>query len=274
MENLQDILQSSLKKTELDSQLNKCPKCGEPIQKDIEILGSLRRVPVICSCKKKEMAAKKEQEEKQHKQDKLKQLFKNSLMDNKFLSETFENWDREKGSDNLLRISQKYCDNFRAAKKNGLGFLIYGPPGNGKTFTSNCIANCLLNKGFTVVCVSINSLLERIKKTFNSYGKEGEDTVLNGLANADLLVLDDLGTEQKSDWTTTKVYNIIDSRYRNGLPLIITTNYSIEDLKEKYGYRTADRILEMCTPIQNKAKSIRQEKAKEKAKLMNEIMKG
>lgn len=235
-------------------------------------MGSVRRVPIVCSCKKKELKEKEQQEVRNAKQDKLKQLFSNSLMDKKFRNETFEKWDKGKGDLNLFNIAQRYCKNFSEVKKNGLGFIIYGPPGNGKTYTANCIANNLLNKEYTVICVSVNALLERIKKTYSTWGKEGEDTVLNGLTNADLLVLDDLGTEQESNWTTSKIYNIIDSRYRNGLPLIITTNYTMEHLKEKYGYRTADRILEMCTPLQNKGKSIRQEKAREKNRLMNKII--
>lgn len=272
IETLNQVLTKCLKKKDSDSQLDRCERCGYPIEKRIEILGSVRKVPVICKCKKKEIEDKEQRELKQAKQDRLKQLFNNSLMDEKFKYETFERWDNTKGDINLFNIAQRYCNNFKEAKKNGLGFIIYGPPGNGKTYTANCIANNLLNKEYTVICVSINSLLDRIKKTYNTWGKEGEDTVLSGLANADLLVIDDLGTEQGSNWTISKVYNIIDSRYRNGLPLIITTNYSMEDLKEKYGYRTADRILEMCTPLQNKGKSIRQEKAREKNKLMSKIL--
>lgn len=62
-------------------------------------------------------------------------------MDEKFKSETFENWDNTKGDINLLNISKMYCKNFKEAKNNGLGFIIYGPPGNGKTYTANCIAD-------------------------------------------------------------------------------------------------------------------------------------
>lgn len=251
----------------------RCENCGDVIEKDIEILGSIRRVPIICKCKKEHLKKKAQQEKVQQKQDNLKRLFNNSLMDEKFKKETFENWDISKGDKNLKAIAEKYCSRFVDAKRNGLGFIIYGPPGNGKTYTTNCIANNLLSREYPVICVSINSLLERIKKTYNTFGKEGEDTILSGLANADLLVLDDLGTEQYSNWTISKIYNIIDSRYRNGLPIIITTNYSIEELKDKYGERTVDRILEMCTPLYNKGKSIRKEKAKEKSMIMKEIMK-
>lgn len=271
---------NSLKNKELDSQqemtknskIKICPNCKEPIEKDIEILGTIRRVPIICRCKKEEIQAKEKKDKANQKQERLKRLFKNSLMDEKFKIETFENWDDSVGSEQIKNIALKYCKNFKTAKENGLGLLIYGKPGNGKTYAVNCIANNLLKREYPVICVSINSLLERIKDTYKRFGDEGEATILKSLGQADLLIIDDLGTEQASNWSISKIYNIIDSRYRNGLPLIITTNCNLEALKEKYTERTADRITEMCTPLQNNGKSIRQEKAKTKANLMREIM--
>jgi len=122
--------------------------------------------------------------------------------------------------------------------------------------------------------VSINSLLDRIKETYNKWGQEGEDTILKNLANADLLIIDDLGTEFKGEWSVSRVYSIIDSRYRNGLPLIITTNFTMQDLKARYGDRTHDRILEMCTPVHNDKASLRSEKQQEKSKLLRELLGG
>lgn len=128
-------------------------------------------------------------------------------------------------------------------------------------------------KNVTSICVNADSLLNRIKDTYKKWGKEVEEDVLRGLDNADLLIIDDLGTEQDTEWTRTKIYNILDSRYRNGLPLIITTNLSLIELKNRYEKRTYYRILEMCTPILNDGKNIREEKAKEKTEILKELLK-
>ena len=157
-------------------------------------------------------------------------------------------------------------------KKESVGLLLYGSPGNGKTYTVACIANCLIEKMLPVICVNADSLLNRIKDTYKKWGKEVEEDVLRGLDNADLLIIDDLGTEQDTEWTRTKIYNILDSRYRNGLPLIITTNLSLMELKNRYEKRTYYRILEMCTPILNDGKNIREEKAKEKTEILKELL--
>lgn len=249
-----------------------CSNCGEPIQKRIELLGKMRIVPIVCKCKKEQLEKSKLRELNRERQDRLKRLFKCSLMDEKFKIETFEKWDHSKGNKKMFEIGIKYCENFLEVKKNGAGFLIYGPPGNGKTFLSNCIANRLLQKEVPVICVSINALLERIQSTYNSFGKEGESDILKTLANADLLIIDDLGTEQKTDWALTKIYNIVDSRYRNGLPLIISTNKQLEELKSIYHQRTVDRLFEMCTPLKNGDRSIREIKAKEKTDKLRGIL--
>ena len=88
----------------------------------------------------------------------------------------------------------------------------------------------------------------------------------------DLLIIDDLGTEQDTEWSRSRIYNIIDNRYRNGLPLIVSTNKSIDQLKNMYHERTIDRLLEMATPILNDSKSIRAEQAKKNTELLKEIL--
>ena len=255
-----------------DTPIKTCEKCGDQIQKDIVILNVLRRVPIVCSCRKKELEKKAIEDENKEKQIRLNSIFKNSLMDEKFKRCTFETWDHSRGSEKVFNICIGYAKNFKSAKEDNLGLMLYGEPGNGKTHAVSCIANYLMLRGFPVICVSIEKLLERIRSTYNSYGKEGESTVLNSLANADLLIIDDLGTEQKTEWSAIKIYNIVDSRYRNGLPTIITTNINLKDLEDMYHKRTYDRLMEMCTPVMNDGKSIRVEKSKEKTELLKKLI--
>lgn len=76
----------------------------------------------------------------------------------------------------------------------------------------------------------------------------------------------------KNEWSASKIYNIIDSRYRNSLPTIITTNININDLENMYHKRTYDRLMEMCTPVVSDGKSIRAQKGKEKFNILREII--
>lgn len=115
-----------------DTTIKVCEKCGDPIQKDIVILNVLRRVPIVCSCRKKELEEKAIEDENKEKQIRLNSIFKNSLMDEKFKQCTFENWNHDIGSEKIFNICSKYASNFTKAKENNLGLLIYGAPGNGK----------------------------------------------------------------------------------------------------------------------------------------------
>lgn len=283
MEQLSSILnQQKETESELNSRLGeKCEVCGKELYKQYEICGKMRTVRVRCDCEAKQRQEREREEQAKEKQMRLQNLIRNSLMDKKFTQSTFENWNFEKGTRKMYELGKRYTDNFKECKDEGLGLLIYGQPGNGKTYLSSCIANELLKRFVPVICVSINGLLGRIQETYNRWGKEAESDVIKGLCNADLLIIDDLGTEkrsEKSDWSGSMIYNIVDSRYRSNLPLIITTNLNINPketngvLTEMYGKRTEDRILEMCTPILNTSKSIRIEEAKKKTELLKKIL--
>ncbi len=261
-----------IKESDCNKELKTCPNCGEAVEKVITVLNKPWKVPVACSCRKARLEEERIKFENEDKQRRLDIIFKNSLMDKKFKDVTFENWDHTQANEKIYEICSRYSYKFSELKENNVGLIIYGVPGNGKTYASACIANSLLQKGIPVICVGINALLDRIKETYNKWGTEGEQTILRSLANAELLILDDLGTEQDTPWSRTQIYNIIDSRYRNELPTIITINLSLNDIEKRYGKRTYDRILEMCTPVENTWKSIRQEKGKEKTKILKEIL--
>lgn len=281
MDQVNSILNQKIEKeSDLSSdKLNEiCPKCGKHLYKEYNILNKKRIIRVNCECESKAYKEKQDEDAAREKQIRLQKLITNSMMDKKFKENTFENWDFNKGKENMYELGKRYSDKFEKCKEDGLGLLIYGEPGNGKTYLASAIANELLKNYVPVICVSINSLLSRIQQTYNKWGKEAEADIIRGLCNADLLIIDDLGTEKNGDWSRTMIYNIIDSRSRSGLPLIITTNLKINPkevngvLTEIYDKRTESRILGMTIPIKNSGKDIRIEEAKRKTGLLKEIL--
>ncbi|WP_244990374.1 ATP-binding protein [Clostridium algidicarnis] len=281
MEQMKDILKIPIEKeSDLNFKNDKCKICNQPLYKKYNILGVDRTVRISCACEIQAYNKKRRDEEVREKQQRLEKLMTNSLMDKKFKQSTFENWDYDKGTKKMYELGKRYSGNFAKCKEKGLGLLIYGEPGNGKTYLSSCIANELLKNMVPAICVSINGLLSRVQETYNKWGKEAEGDIIRGLCNADLLIIDDLGTEKKSEWSKSMIYNIIDNRYRSNLPLIITSNLNINPstpngiLTELYDRRTEDRILEMCTPVLNNQKSIRINQAKKKTEIFRSILYG
>ncbi|HEY8804629.1 MAG TPA: DnaA/Hda family protein, partial [Clostridium sp.] len=201
MEKIANALRTQTEK-ELDLNLDvtkKCNICGQSLYKKYNICNIDRIMRISCECEKKVLEEKTKIDEAKEKQLRIEKLLTNSLIDKKFRNSTFENWDYNKGTKQMHELGTRYAKNFKRCREEGLGLLIYGEPGNGKTYLSSAIANKLLENFVPVICVSINGLLSRIQETYNKWGKEAESDIIRGLCDADLLIIDDLGTEKRTE---------------------------------------------------------------------------
>lgn len=141
----------------------------------------------------------------------------------------------------ILTLCKNFAENFDSQDK---GLLFYGSSGLGKTFLSSCIANELLRKGYSVIYQSagtIFSTLDAIR--FNKSVDEAQRYAASRLLDADLLILDDLGTEFSSEYSISELFRIINSRLFTGKLTIISTNLSIPNLRSVYSERIISRIL-------------------------------
>jgi len=130
------------------------------------------------------------------------------------------------------------------------GLLLTGPVGSGKTFLACCIANALLARNTTLLFVVVPDLLDQIKATYDTHKQNPmtESELLDTAREVPLLVLDDLGAHNYTDWTRNKIFSIINYRLNYLLPTVITSNINLEDLEEYLGERTTSRIFQMCRP--------------------------
>ncbi len=127
------------------------------------------------------------------------------------------------------------------------GLIMRGGVGSGKTHVAVAILKEVLGKGYFGVFWNFNDLLSHLRASYNRDAVESEDRVLAPLDRADLLVLDDLGTESVSDWVRDRLYLIINRRYESGAPTIITTNCEEAELEARVGPRIVSRLCEMCS---------------------------
>lgn len=129
------------------------------------------------------------------------------------------------------------------------GLLFTGPVGSGKSFLAGCIANALLDMGKEVMMVVVPDLLDEIRATYDQdrYDRHATELDITDAARkVRILILDDLGAHNYTEWTRNKIYNIINYRLNNRLPTVITTNLSLENLEEYLGERTTSRLIQMC----------------------------
>lgn len=160
--------------------------------------------------------------------------------------------------DNIKNIS--YRDSARlaynAAKKfvqdclndkTSTGLLFTGQVGSGKTYLACCIANELITNRKPVLFLVVPDFLDSIKATYNAKTYQyTEHELVDGAKRVPVLIMDDLGAHNYTEWTKNKLYSIINYRLNHYLPTVITTNISLEDLAEYIGERTTSRLFQMC----------------------------
>jgi len=135
----------------------------------------------------------------------------------------------------------EYCNVFPKGSRN---IVLSGPAGTGKTYAAQIIANNLIDKGFSVLCVTAFSLIERFKNFIRSFAAAYQDTETDALFECDLLMIDDLGTEPAiRNITEEYLYNVINERLVRGKPFLVTTNLIPIEIEQRYGQRLTSRLL-------------------------------
>ncbi len=158
-----------------------------------------------------------------------------------------------------LEICRNYVSTFSKHSRN---LFITGGTGLGKTHLSLAIAERLLQKDWNVVYGSAINLIDRIEREHFGRADDGSDT-LSVLFNADLLILDDLGSEYDKQFTTATMYNIINTRLNMNVPTIISTNLSPAQIEKRYEPRIVSRIFSNYDYLRFTGNDVRQLKKAE-----------
>ncbi|NLM06668.1 MAG: ATP-binding protein [Tissierellia bacterium] len=139
----------------------------------------------------------------------------------------------------IKEIAQKFSKNVNGFKKN---LFFYGETGLGKTFLSSCIVKEAIDNGYSVVYETIFRILETSEALkFNKPIRNPID--YQALFEADLLVIDDLGTETANSFTNSELFNIINSRIMSGKKMVISSNLEPSMISSKYSERISSRLI-------------------------------
>ena len=128
----------------------------------------------------------------------------------------------------------------------GASLVVLGPPGIGKTHAVCGFALDLLKGGLSPVYGTPESIAREVRATFRRGSELIEQDVLARYAEADLLILDEIGTSS-AEHERTVAHQLIGSRYEQMLPSIFVTNLTRPEVENYLGARAADRLAETCT---------------------------
>jgi len=224
-----------------------CKFCGAHLYHEAITMGKrvfvFHPFPQRCTCERaqaywqkhdaeeaRKRAEEEEREARERRRAKIERLLGKSGIKKRFQQRTFANFIQDTPERRrCYGIAKNYADRFPYYAAKGEGLYIEGSNGTGKTHLAAAIALQLIAEGIPVVCKTASDLLGDIKRGFDN-GEVSEYEVLRAYKEADLLVVDDLGKEQCTDWSMSTLYSILNDRYEDMKPTIITTNYNAEDL--------------------------------------------
>lgn len=181
------------------------------------------------------------------KQEKITRSMRLSGVGNHFKNKKLDDL---KVNEKLYAECVRYAKSWKEMKEKGFGFFFWGNVGAGKTHAAAAMANHLMQEKLVeVLFLNMPSTVTRVKKTFDSPVKNEDKKIFDRMKEVELLIIDDLGVEKLSDWLSDQIYQIIDHRWQNHKPMIITSNQSLDDLGAYYKPQVISRIWGCCKSI-------------------------
>ncbi len=240
--------------------VRRCSKCGAEIEPLLSPLTG-RIIYPACLCEVEEELLHRERLVGNRKALMLANLFEGCAIGEANSAAGFESWVMRPGAEAAYKAALEYAGDLPGKLKAGQGLIIVGPPGCGKSHLVSAAAQKAKEAGYSVLFERAPKLLMRLRAAYNSQSSAFELEMIEALGRIDLLVIDDLGAEKRTDWSEQIIYTIIDERCSKGRSTMITTNLSLEELEKKVGVRTMDRLIGSCRIVENCASSYRQERA-------------
>lgn len=224
-----------------------CGRCHTPKQALLSLpaltgTDTPQPFPVACKCQREaDERAQAEQCAEEFKRRLEARWRADGFHDPSYLKSTFS--DDDGANPKLTDVCKKFVDRWPEMLKNGMGLLIYGGVGGGKTFLAGCVCNALLKKQVKVCATSFPRVLNVLQNSMD------RQKALDRLARYQCILLDDFGAERGTEYAQEQLFAVVDARYRAKRPTIITTNLSLHDLEnpQNLSYsRIFDRLLELC----------------------------
>ena len=201
------------------------------------------------ACDRRRFMQEQEEKEKAASQRRLNALIANSMLRERFLTKTFDNFhpfgrEQEKQL-RVLALAKDFADNFAYQCRTGPWLLFMGNVGSGKSHLCAAIINQIVRAGHAAIFTKMPRLLREVKDTFSRDSEVSQSEIITRLGEIELLVIDEVGIQFGTDTERMILYEILDLRYEALLPVILTTDITdLKTLEKLLGERIIDRLFE------------------------------
>lgn len=228
-----------------------CDKHG-PYESHLMGMGSSRPAAWMpcekCLDEKKaaEQAVEQQKMREQHVKDSFERKLGRACIPPRFTAKTFDDYQADtKEQQRALRMCKDYADNFEQYRKTGTSILLLGDVGTGKTHLAASIANQVVRETkYSSVYTTASGIVRHVKSTFDKESEMTEGQVYAVYSTMDLLVIDEVGVQNATEFELTVMFEVINSRYEEMMPTMVISNRGIADLPKYLGDRVVDRLRE------------------------------
>ena len=236
----------------------KCEYCGKTLYHEavcaFGTIVCIRSIPQRCTCEKavkhweeydKAEAERKEQERQKEEFERYLKRCHSAGIDKRHMNCSLQNYrvDRKnnKAQARAFDMVKDYIRHFDEYAKNGRSLYIEGTYGTGKTHLACAIAKELIKQEKRVICKTPTELLQSIRNAYDNNPCLTEQQIVDRFKKVDLLIVDDFGKQKPTEWGMATMYDILNYRYGEMLPTIITTNFNEDSLIQALSGNGVDR---------------------------------
>lgn len=251
---------TQIEKTEEDyigeDGLTYCEKCHMPkeyyFDQELAQKFGMKTHPRECDCHRK-VREQAEVLREQSRYEETVRVLKELCFSEKAMREW--NFNKNGGKSKNTKTARFYIKHWEEVKRDNIGLLFWGAVGKGKSFLDRCIANALLEQEIPVRMTNFAEVLNDLSSNFSE-----KNEYIKFLCRFPLLILDDFGMERGTEYGLEQIYAVIDSRYRSGKPLIVTSNLTLNELnnpQDTAHARIYDWLKERCVQVKFSGESRR-----------------
>lgn len=225
----------------------------DPPPQNSGVLEGSPRSAACPECESERMARYEREEAERKERDRRWRVATNreaAAIPHRFTRCTFENYTATTpGQQHALSVARGFAENSAAVLEMGSSLTLCGNPGRGKTHLAWAIGNHLIDAGHTVRYTQVIELIRAIRDTWRHESSETESAVVTKYQCVNLLMLDEVGVSFGSEAERTRLFDVLDGRYRAMRPTIFVSNLNAKGLQDSLGPRIFDRMTQNGRPV-------------------------